>query len=121
MTRRLTIVLVVLFGLLALASSGPLSEDDTNSVAIDEEADDAIEEELARAFQVANDVTDVAGYRQSRNQEQETSEQTEEEPPRKKKKKSKRRKWRKRFRKLFSNGAKWYRKINEHNKATDNL
>jgi geranylgeranyl pyrophosphate synthase len=65
MTRRLTIVLVVLFGLLALASSGPSPEDDTNSV--------AIEEELARAFQVANDVTDVAGYRQSRNQEQETS------------------------------------------------
>lgn len=68
MTRRLTIVLVVLYGLLALASSGPSPEDDTNSV--------AIEEELARAFQVmarSNDVTDVAGYRQSRNQEQETS------------------------------------------------
>lgn len=76
MTRRLTIVLVVLFGLLALTSSGPSPEDDTNSVAIDEEAADAFEEEFARAFQVmarSNDVTDVAGYRQSRNEEQETS------------------------------------------------
>lgn len=48
MARQSTIAFVVLFGLLALASSSPLFEED-ESFANEEEA--AFEEEVARAFE----------------------------------------------------------------------
>jgi hypothetical protein len=50
MTRKLTIALVVLFGLLALGSSRPSFEDD-ESIGSGEEAEEAFDEEEARIFQ----------------------------------------------------------------------
>ena len=50
MARKLTIVLVVLLGLLALGSSSPLFEDG-RSFADDEEAAEAFQEEAARYFE----------------------------------------------------------------------